>query len=59
VIGASNLFELEIAATALFGSLGVLVEVPVMLPVLRIVLPPRGWYQRRTLTREERAGVYE
>jgi arsenite transporter len=68
VIGASNLFELEIAATALFGfqsetvlatAIGVLVEVPVMLSVIRIVLPPRGWYQRRTLTREERAGVYE
>jgi len=56
------------AAIALFGCqsgaalatvVGVLVEVPVMLSVVRIVLWSRGWYQRRTLTREERAGVYE
>jgi ACR3 family arsenite transporter len=67
VIGASNLFDLEIAATALFGfqsetvlatAIGVPVEVPVMLSVMRIVLPPRGWYQRRTLTREGRAEAH-
>jgi arsenite transporter len=56
VIGASNLLELAVAATiALFGFqsetalaivVGVLIEVPVMLSVMRIVLPPRGWYQR-------------
>jgi len=51
VIGASNFFELAVAAAiALFGFqsgaalatvVGVLVEVPVMLSVVRIV--PRGW----------------
>jgi ACR3 family arsenite transporter len=57
LIGASNFFELAVAAAiALFGFqsgaalatvVGVLVEVPVMLSVVRIVLRSRGWYERR------------
>jgi ACR3 family arsenite transporter len=57
LIGASNFFELAVAAAiALFGFqsgaalatvVGVLVEVPVMLSVVRIVLKTRGWYERR------------
>jgi arsenite transporter len=56
LIGASNFFELAVAAAiALFGFqsgaalatvVGVLVEVPVMLSVVRIVLRTRRWYQR-------------
>ena len=56
LIGASNFFELAVAAAiALFGFqsgaalatvVGVLVEVPVMLSVVRIVLRSRGWYER-------------
>ena len=56
LIGASNFFELAVAAAiALFGFqsgaalatvVGVLVEVPVMLSVVRIVLRTRDWYQR-------------
>jgi ACR3 family arsenite transporter len=56
LIGASNFFELAVAAAiALFGFqsgaalatvVGVLVEVPVMLSVVRIVLKTRGWYDR-------------
>jgi ACR3 family arsenite transporter len=59
LIGASNFFELAVAAAiALFGFesgaalatvVGVLVEVPVMLSVVRIVLRTRGWYQRVAL----------
>jgi ACR3 family arsenite transporter len=53
LIGASNFFELAVAI-ALFGFqssaalatvVGVLVEVPVMLSVVRIVLRTRGWYE--------------
>jgi ACR3 family arsenite transporter len=56
LIGASNFFELAVAtAIALFGFqsgaalstvVGVLVEVPVMLSVVRIVRQTRGWYER-------------
>jgi arsenite transporter len=56
LIGASNFFELAVAAAiALFGFqsgaalatvVGVLVEVPVMLSVVRIVLRSRDWYQQ-------------
>jgi ACR3 family arsenite transporter len=56
LISASNFFELAVAAAiALFGFqsgaalatvVGVLVEVPVMLSVVRIVLRTRGWYAR-------------
>jgi ACR3 family arsenite transporter len=55
LIGASNFFELAVAAAiALFGFqsgaalatvVGVLVEVPVMLSVVRIVIRTRRWYQ--------------
>ncbi|HYD70273.1 ACR3 family arsenite efflux transporter [Azospirillum sp.] len=57
LIGASNFFELAVAAAiALFGFqsgaalatvVGVLVEVPVMLSVVRIVNASQGWYERR------------
>jgi arsenite transporter len=56
LIGASNFFELAVAAAiSLFGFhsgaalatvVGVLVEVPVMLSVVRIVIATRGWYAR-------------
>ncbi len=58
LIGASNFFELAVAtAIALFGFqsgaalatvVGVLIEVPVMLSVVRIVKASRGWYERGT-----------
>ncbi|KPK39741.1 MAG: arsenic transporter [Gammaproteobacteria bacterium SG8_47] len=56
LIGASNFFELAVAAAiSLFGFssgaalatvVGVLVEVPVMLSVVRIVNATRPWYER-------------
>ena len=56
LIGASNFFELAVAAAiSLFGFesgaalatvVGVLVEVPVMLLVVRVVNNTRGWYVR-------------
>jgi len=56
LIGASNFFELAVAtAIALFGFqsgaalatvVGVLIEVPVMLTVVRIVRASRPWYER-------------
>jgi ACR3 family arsenite transporter len=56
LIGASNFFELAVAAAiALFGFqsgaalatvVGVLVEVPVMLSVVKVVNSTRGWYER-------------
>jgi len=56
LIGASNFFELAVAtAIVLFGFesgaalatvVGVLVEVPVMLSVVKIVNSTRGWYER-------------
>ncbi|MBF0142103.1 MAG: ACR3 family arsenite efflux transporter [Magnetococcales bacterium] len=56
LIGASNFFELAVAtAIGLFGFesgaalatvVGVLVEVPVMLSVVRIAIASRDWYQR-------------
>ena len=56
LIGASNFFELAVAtAIALFGFqsgaalatvVGVLVEVPVMLSVVRLVQSTRSWYER-------------
>jgi ACR3 family arsenite transporter len=55
LIGASNFFELAVAAAiSLFGFrsgaalatvVGVLIEVPVMLTVVRIVNATRGWYE--------------
>lgn len=57
LIGASNFFELAVAAAiSLFGFesgaalatvVGVLVEVPVMLAVVKMVNASRGWYDRR------------
>ncbi len=57
LIGASNFFELAVAAAiALFGFrsgaalatvVGVLVEVPVMLSVVRLAGRSRGWYEAR------------
>ena len=57
LIGASNFFELAVAtAVGLFGVhsgaalatvVGVLIEVPVMLSVVRIVNRSRGWYEAR------------
>ena len=57
LIGASNFFELAVAAAiSLFGFesgaalatvVGVLIEVPVMLLVVRVVNGSRGWYERR------------
>jgi ACR3 family arsenite transporter len=57
LIGASNFFELAVAAAiSLFGLdsgaalatvVGVLVEVPVMLSVVRIVTRSKGWYEGR------------
>jgi ACR3 family arsenite transporter len=56
LIGASNFFELAVAAAiSLFGLssgaalatvVGVLIEVPVMLSVVKIVGATRGWYER-------------
>lgn len=56
LIGASNFFELAVAtAVGLFGVhsgaalatvVGVLIEVPVMLSVVRIVNRTQGWYER-------------
>jgi ACR3 family arsenite transporter len=56
LIGASNFFELAVAAAiSLFGFqsgaalatvVGVLIEVPVMLIVVRIVNQSKGWYER-------------
>ena len=56
LIGASNFFELAVAtAIGLFGFnsgaalatvVGVLVEVPVMLSVVRITMATKGWYER-------------
>jgi arsenite transporter len=55
LIGASNFFELAVAAAiSLFGFhsgaalatvVGVLIEVPVMLSVVKIVNSSRGWYE--------------
>ena len=56
LIGASNFFELAVAAAiSLFGFdsgaalatvVGVLIEVPVMLSVVRIVNASKGWYEK-------------
>ncbi len=57
LIGASNFFELAVAAAiSLFGFesgaalatvVGVLIEVPVMLLVVKVVNSTKGWYERR------------
>lgn len=61
LIGASNFFELAVAAAiSLFGFesgaalatvVGVLVEVPVMLSVVRIVNATRDWYEQGSAVR--------
>jgi ACR3 family arsenite transporter len=66
LIGASNFFELAVAtAISLFGFesgaalatvVGVLVEVPVMLLVVRVVNNTRGWYAATQLTAAKRSG---
>jgi ACR3 family arsenite transporter len=65
LIGASNFFELAVAAAiSLFGFesgaalatvVGVLIEVPVMLSVVRIVNATRGWYEAGAAVRARRA----
>lgn len=63
LIGASNFFELAVAtAISLFGFesgaalatvVGVLVEVPVMLSVVRLVNSTRDWYERPMILKAE------
>ncbi|RYD59687.1 MAG: ACR3 family arsenite efflux transporter, partial [Sphingomonadales bacterium] len=48
LIGASNFFELAVAAAIFATVVGVLVEVPVMLSVVAIVKRTRPWYEART-----------
>jgi ACR3 family arsenite transporter len=65
LIGASNFFELAVAAAiSLFGFssgaalatvVGVLIEVPVMLSVVKIVNASRGWYERGSAVRRNLA----
>jgi ACR3 family arsenite transporter len=67
LIGASNFFELAVAAAiSLFGFnsgaalatvVGVLIEVPVMLSVVRIVNGSRGWYEAGASVRQRAAGA--
>jgi ACR3 family arsenite transporter len=59
LIGASNFFELAVAAAiSLFGFqsgaalatvVGVLIEVPVMLLVVKVVSASKGWYERENV----------
>jgi ACR3 family arsenite transporter len=59
LIGASNFFELAVAAAiSLFGFqsgaalatvVGVLIEVPVMLLVVKVVNASKGWYERKEM----------
>jgi ACR3 family arsenite transporter len=65
LIGASNFFELAVAAAiSLFGFhsgaalatvVGVLIEVPVMLSVVKIVNATRGWYESGSAVRQRDA----
>jgi ACR3 family arsenite transporter len=65
LIGASNFFELAVAAAiSLFGFesgaalatvVGVLIEVPVMLSVVKIANATRGWYERGAAVRRHAA----
>jgi arsenite transporter len=65
LIGASNFFELAVAAAiSLFGFnsgaalatvVGVLIEVPVMLSVVKIVNNTRGWYEAGASVRQRLA----
>ena len=66
LIGASNFFELAVAAAiSLFGFqsgaalatvVGVLVEVPVMLSVVKIVNATRPWYEKKAGVKSAKAG---
>ncbi|MBT3237508.1 MAG: ACR3 family arsenite efflux transporter [Rhodospirillaceae bacterium] len=66
LIGASNFFELAVAtAISLFGFesgaalatvVGVLVEVPVMLSVVKIVNASKGWYERGSAVKRQTGG---
>ena len=66
LIGASNFFELAVAAAiSLFGFnsgaalatvVGVLIEVPVMLSVVKIVNATRGWYEAGASVRRVAGG---
>ena len=66
LIGASNFFELAVAAAiSLFGFdsgaalatvVGVLIEVPVMLSVVKVVNRSRGWYEAGTGARQRVVG---
>ena len=68
LIGASNFFELAVAvAIGLFGIdsgaalatvVGVLVEVPVMLSVVKIVTASKAWYERAPAVRRNGAKKY-
>ena len=67
LIGASNFFELAVAAAiSLFGFasgaalatvVGVLIEVPAMLAVVKIVNATRGWYERGAAVRRNAAAA--
>jgi arsenite transporter len=67
LIGASNFFELAVAAAiSLFGFnsgaalatvVGVLIEVPVMLSVVKIVNSTRGWYEAGATVRRRVASL--
>jgi ACR3 family arsenite transporter len=69
LIGASNFFELAVAAAiSLFGFnsgaalatvVGVLIEVPVMLSVVRIVNSSKGWYEAGAGVRQRIAQAKE
>ena len=69
LIGASNFFELAVAAAvSLFGFssgaalatvVGVLIEVPVMLTVVRFVNGSRSWYERGARVRQQADRVRE
>ena len=69
LIGASNFFELAVAAAiSLFGFssgaalatvVGVLIEVPVMLSVVKIVNASKGWYERGSTVRQTGHGLPE
>lgn len=69
LIGASNFFELAVAAAiSLFGLqsgaalatvVGVLIEVPVMLSVVKIVNSTKGWYERGQSVRKKERLVHQ
>ncbi len=69
LIGASNFFELAVAAAiSLFGFesgaalatvVGVLIEVPVMISVVKIVNASKGWYEQgNAVRRNSRAPIW-